>query len=61
MVRKCLTHQQKPTTNSPKVAIMNDEIRFCTNCGAERVQDSIFCMNCGAKFNFPDEVPPRNN
>lgn len=36
---------------------MNQEIKFCKNCGAAVGRDAVFCANCGSKidYNFSDK------
>ena len=33
------------------------ENRFCTNCGAELVEDAVFCVNCGQPVEEADANP----
>ena len=33
------------------------ENRFCTNCGAELVEDATFCVNCGQPVEVADTNP----
>ena len=33
------------------------ENRFCTNCGAELVEDATFCVNCGQPVDVADTNP----
>ena len=35
--------------------------KFCPNCGAELIEESVFCTNCGVKLSQDNNVIEENN
>jgi hypothetical protein len=46
-----INYVQSPTPSIPEsFAIAGSEVRFCINCGKERIKAGAYCIACGTRF-----------